>query len=456
MSRIATPILSRRRVLALMASASALAAPMARAQTPGFQAIILSDLHSAYERMGQVLAAIDAHVAAASLPQIVLINGDVFELGNVVATRSAGEIDWLFLEEVAKRAPVVLNIGNHEPDFDNDPANFVARAEALGITVVSNIRDTRTGELYAPEGARIEIGGHLVKIAALGTDAMFTYPRDTRELIQVPSPVEWATQELPPRLAGPGVNIVLSHAGVVADRAILPLVPDGTLLVGGHDHLVFEHAEGATRYVHTGSWSSLITIATIADEGAAPAIERIAIDADGPSIEPLASRIPAVLAQHLTDEERALVATLPAAMTLGETARFTAATIAALAGAHVGFIGHTSFGTGLPAGAVTTHDFNAALRFDGKLMVAQVDGGMLAGILAICNQDGDIPLAERTGDFLYAAPEIEVDPGEVYVIVCNDWSAMNKGRYFGREDIEFTELPDLRLKPLVAEALARG
>lgn len=281
---------------------------------------------------------------------------------------------------------------------------------------------------------------------------MFTYPRDSRELIQAPNPVDWAAEDLPPRLAGPGVNIVLSHAGVVADRAILPLVPDGTLLVGGHDHLVFEHAQGATRYVHTGSWSSLITLATFAAEGAAPAIERIAIDATGPTIEPLASRIPAVLAAHLTDDERAVVATLPAALTLGETARFAAQTMAQAAGADVGFIGHTSFGTGLPAGAVTVFDYNAALRFDGKLMVAQVDAATLAGILAICNQDGDIPLAGRTGDFLYAAPEVE--PKAVYVLVCNDWSAMNKGRYFGREDIEFAELPDLRLKALVAQALA--
>lgn len=447
--------LSRRHLLALTGSASALvlagSLPV-RAQAPGFQALILSDLHSAYERMGQLLAAIDAHIAGATLPQMVLINGDVFELGNVVATRSGGEIDWLFLEELARRAPVVLNIGNHEPDFDSDLAHFATRAEGLGIQVVSNLIDTRTDAPYAPGGARLEIGGLLVKIAALGTDAMFTYPRDSRELIRVPAPLEWAAEELEPRLAGAGVNIVLSHAGVVADREILPGVPDGTLFIGGHDHLVFEHAEGATRYVHTGSWSSLITVATLTGEGEPATIERIAIDATAPSIEPLASRIPQVLDAHLTGEERATVATLPAAMTLGETARFAAATMAGAAGADVGFVGHTTFGTGLPAGDVSVFDYNAAVRFDGRLMVAEVDAATLSEILALCNQDGEIALAERTGDFLYTAPEAAGK--DSYRIVCNDWSATNRGRYFGREDLEFTELPDLRLMALVAEALA--
>lgn len=449
---------SRRTLLKLMASTAALAAAgpaVAQSGGPGFQAIILSDLHSAYERMGQVLAAIDAHIASASLPQVILINGDVFELGNVVATRSQGEIDWLFLEEAAKRTHVVLNIGNHEPDFDPDLAHFVTRARGLGIHVISNLIDARINEFYADQAQYIVEHGNQIVIAALGTDAMFTYPRDARDLIEVPDPVAYAQRDLPIRFAMQGFHILLSHAGVVADREILPLVPDGTLVVGGHDHLVFEHAEGNTRYVHTGSWSSLITLATFTTPGAAPVIERIGIDATGPSIEPLASRIPQVLDAHLTPEERAVVGELRAPLTLGMLARITCAEMAAAVQADMGFIGHTSFGTGLPGGEFTVFDFNAGLRFDGKLMLAEVSGPVLADILTRCNQDEDIPLAERTGDFLYAAPEFDLatDGRPSYRIVCNDWSAMNKGRYFGREDIEFTEVPDLRLKPLMAEVL---
>ncbi|MGG2474928.1 metallophosphoesterase, partial [Rhizobium sp. BR5] len=115
------------------------------AQDVPLRAIVISDLHSAYERIGQLLAAIETRIAADKTPHIILLNGDLFETGNAVATRSGGEIEWTFLAALAKLAPTVINIGNHEPDIDNDLANFVTRARALGITVLSNIIDKRTG-----------------------------------------------------------------------------------------------------------------------------------------------------------------------------------------------------------------------------------------------------------------------------------------------------------------------
>jgi hypothetical protein len=81
-----------------------------------------------------------------------------------------------------------------------------------------------------------------------------------------------------------------------------------------------------------------------------------------------------------------------------------------------------------------------------------VDAATLAAILARCNQDGDVPLAARTGDFLYASPAMQAGK-QIYVIACNDWSAVNRKNYFGREDLVFTEVPDMKLKPLVIEAL---
>lgn len=452
-----TIAISRRRFVAFLASTAiapivpttALAAPA------GFQAIILSDLHSAYERMGQLLATIENQVAAANLPQVILINGDVFESGNVVGSRSAGEIDWALLAALAKLAPTVINIGNHESDFDNDLAHFVERAGGLGITVLSNIGDKRTGKPFAPASAEIDAAGVKITIAALGTDAINTYPKATREMLDIPKPVEWAKAQLPGLLSGEDFKIVLSHAGVVPDREILPILPDGTLMIGGHDHLILEHGQGETRYVHTGSWSSLLTIATFTSPRKAAELERVTIEHVAPSSATLTDLIPAVLAKYLKDEERETVAHLANPMTLGETARFAATAMAARTGADLGFIGHTSFGTGLPSGDVSRFDYNAGLRFDGKLMVADVDAQTLAAIIARSNQDGDVPLSARTGDFLYAAPEIPKGKQQ-YRIVCNDWSAINKKSYFGRDDLVFTEVPELKLKPIVLEALSKA
>ena len=448
----------RRDVLKLMAGTAmlpliALATPVLAQQDVALRAIVISDLHSAYERIGQLLAAIEMRIAADKTPHIILLNGDLFELGNAVATRSAGEIEWTFLAALAKLAPTVINIGNHEPDIDNDLANFVSRAQALGITVLSNINDKRSGKPYAPDRAEVSVGGRQVIVAGLATNAINTYPKATREMLDIPQPVEWAKANLPGIVKSGAINIVLSHAGVVADRDILSLLPDGTLLVGGHDHLNFVHEQGATRYVHTGSWCTSMTVATISAPGKAPAIETIAIDSGAPASPALKSLIEQTLEKHLTAEERAVVGKSAKAMTVDEAGRHVAQLIAAKTGADVGFIGHTSLGAGLPQGDIRRYDFNASLRFDGKLMVAEVDGEVLAQILERCNQDGDIPLAARTGDYLYAMPE-KPETKQRYKLVCNDWSATNQKSYFGRSDLAFTEVPEVKLKQTVLGGLS--
>lgn len=447
----------RRDVLKLMAGTAMLpllvTATPVMAQDVALRAIIISDLHSAYERIGQLLAAIEARIAAEKVPHIILLNGDLFEIGNAVAARSAGEIEWTFLTALAGLAPTVINIGNHEPDIDNDLANFVTRAQALGITVLSNIIDKRSGKPYAPDRAEVKVGDRKVILAGLATNAINTYPKATREMLDIPQPVEWAKVNLPEIVKADAINIVLTHAGVVADRDILPLLPDGTLLVGGHDHLNFVHEQGATRYVHTGSWCTSMTVATIAGPGKAATIETVTINRGAPASPALKVLIEQTLEKHLTAEEREVVGKSAKAMTVDEAGRHVAQLIAAKTGADVGFVGHTSFGAGLPEGDIRRYDFNASLRFDGKLMVTEVDGEALAQILKRCNQDGDIPLASRTGDYLYAMPE-KPETKQRYKLVCNDWSATNQKSYFGRGDLTFTEVPEVKLKQTVLGGLS--
>jgi 2',3'-cyclic-nucleotide 2'-phosphodiesterase (5'-nucleotidase family) len=411
--------------------------------------IILADLHSAYERMGQLLAAVEEEVAGA--PSVILINGDVFEMGNVVASRSAGAIDWALLGELARLAPTVLNLGNHEPDLVDDLADAVARARALGITVVSNIRDKRTGKPYADLSASVSLGDRTLSIVGIATNAMFTYPKDLRDTLDIPDPVPFAKENLPGAFAAGAMPVLMSHAGVVADRAILPLLPDGTLLIGGHDHLLFEHKQGLTRYIHTGSWASTFGVGSVSPDGRV-ALRMRDVDARAPASPKLADLIASTLAKYLTDEDRASVGRSDKAMTLGETGRFVARTMAAAAGANTGFIGHTTFGAGMPEGEVSKYAFDSVVRFDGKLMVAEVEAGVLAEIIQRANQDGNIPLDLRAGDYVYASPIPDAEYDR-FTIVANDWSALNQKSYFGREDLVFTEVPDLRVKALVDAAL---
>ncbi len=447
--------IARRTALKLLAGASLLpivGRPALADTAPGIDFIVIADLHSAYDHIGQLLAAIENHVATASRPCVVLFNGDLFEVGNAVAKRSNGSIDWAFLGALADIAPTVFNLGNHEPDLDPDLAHFVTRAGDLGITVLTNIVDARTGAGYAPASASLEVGGQRVTIAACATDNMFTYPKPTRPQLSIPKPAEWAAANLPSLLGTGGINVLLSHAGVVADKAILPLLADGTLFVGGHDHLNLVHAEGNTRYLHTGSWSDALTVASVAGPGAAAEIRRIDIDPAAPASDRLAGLIADVLAEHLTKDDLAPVGHTDAARSTDEAGLFAAASLAIAVGADAGFIGHTTFGAGLPAGPVSRYAFDACVRFEGKLMTVEVDAATLAAILARCNQFGDFPFAARTGDYLYAAKP-NGDKAH-YRLVCNDWAATNQRAYFGRDDLAFTEVPDRTVKATVIAALS--
>lgn len=448
------PLFNRRSLLALLASTVSLpfwAVSGARADGAAVEVIVLADIHSAYERMAQILAAVEKQVSEARDRALVVINGDIFELGNSIAKNSGGEIDWAFLEAIAKLAPTVVNIGNHEADFDHEMANFVTRARKAGISVISNIIDRRTQKPFTEASATLTVAGKKIVLAGIATSSINTYPKATRETLDIPEPAEWAKANLADIFATGDIHIAVSHAGVVADKKILPLLPDASLLIGGHDHLDFIHAEGATRYIHTGSWGAVMTVASFGAGGVLTA-RRVPIATDAPASPTLEKLISDTTEKYLTPEEREIIGHIENPMSTNEAARFVASVIARKVGADIGFIGHTSFGAGLPRGDISRHAFNACLRFDGKLMMAEVDAATLASIIGVSDQDADIPLQSRTGDYLHSA-HIDLPAAASYRLVCNDWSSMNQKTYFGREDLVFSEVPDIRLKQTVIEAL---
>ena len=91
----------------------------------------------------------------------------------------------------------------------------------------------------------------------------------------------------------PALPILLTHVGLKADRAILPLVPDGTLFAGAHDHLRFVHREGRTVYFHSGSWTEFVSIARLqrTADGVRWDVEQERITPDDPADPPLAALV---------------------------------------------------------------------------------------------------------------------------------------------------------------------
>ena len=450
--------LHRRRLFQLMAVAAV--APGLGALRPATdprvlgRVLAMSDLHSAYERTGQLLAALEAEIAGSDVPHLIAIDGDIFEHGNVVSVRSGGAIDWAFLGELPKLAPTVVNLGNHDNDLTPDLHEVVARMRSLGIVVVSNIVDARTGQPYAEAAVTVLLGQRSLRIVGAGTNSLNTYPKASRDWLSIPEPGEWAQANLIRLLDGADLMLVMSHAGVAGDRDILPLLPDGALMIGGHNHLLFQHEQDRSAYAHTGSWSNAYTTATLFEDGRIT-VDTTAVDLTAAPSPRIAGLIATTLAASLTAEEKAVLGVSPRGLTLGETGRAVAAAMARAAGADAGFIGHTTLGTGLPAGPVTRYAFDAVVRFDGKLMAAEVTPERLAGFMARANQDRPMPLAERSGDFLYGAAE-GLDGKATGRLVTTDWCALNQAEYFGVSDLVFSEVPQARVKATAAAGLLGG
>lgn len=431
-------------------------AAVPRPDAPAAILLVTADQHSAEQRIAQLVARIDALQAThPGVPMAMLINGDAFEHGNPVARRSAGEIDFALMAALATRLPTVLNIGNHEAEFADLPAT-VTRLRDAGVTVISNLRASADGELFAPTTTTLRLGGRTLVIAGLATDDLPTYPSAIRSTLTAPAPVAWARQNLPAFFADADQPVLLSHAGIAADRAILPLVPDGTLFAGAHNHLRFVHPHGRTLYFHSGYWNEYLTVARLDrdEEGAfhwSVEIQPI-LDTD-PADPALADLIARTRAAHLTPEDRTVVGRTHEALDTATAAQLAIHAVRHATRADAVFIGNTTFGAGLPAGEITREAFDAWVRFDGDLCVTEVDGARLARLLAGANQNPSTPFEARHGEFLYATGPTTIDTTKTYRIVTNDWGARNTARYFGEPTLTWTTLPDLRLKAAARQAI---
>jgi 5'-nucleotidase / UDP-sugar diphosphatase len=453
----------------LITAASAVAAA-----TTGLEAmlVVVGDQHSAYERTAHFVAHIDRlKNENPGVPFAILINGDSLEYGNVVARRTAGAIDFAMFSALAQRAPTVINLGNHEPEFYDVPET-VRRIEATGALVISgNLREPGTGKPYARASTRLTLGAHQVTIVGVTTDLLSTYRVAIRPQLDLAEPVAWAKENFPalwrergpparnePSAGGtPALPIVLSHAGLRADRAMLPLVPEGTLFAGAHDHLRFVHREGRTVYFHSGSWMEFMSIARLrrVDQHLQWEVGQVALQADDPADPALAKLVRETLAKHLPPEETLVVGRLPRALGPTEAALFAVEAARAAAGADVALVGATTFGAGLPAGEVTRFAFDACVRFDGTLWVTEVDGVRMKKMLARTNQGPLTPFAERSGENLVAVAPTEVVPGRTYRFVTTDWVAKNAKTYLGDDPPVLTERPELKLKAAVLFALTK-
>ena len=443
------------RGLAAVPLAAGLSRPLRAAEGAEALLLVMADLHSPYARLPAILAEVRTALAAAQgRPAAMILNGDLFERGNVAALRSGASADWAFLKALSAELPVFVNLGNHETAIMDDMAGAVSALTGAGAQPVGNILDRRTGRFFAPVSDRIGLGGIEVAMLGLATNNPFVYRQPIRDTLTLLDPGAFADEAFADATGGADLPVLLSHAGVAADKAILPGLTDGTLMLGAHDHLDFRHQAGRTRYLHGGSWGGQLAVVGLrkAGDGVDMTVEMRPIAADGGDPE-LLDAIASVKAEHLADEDMAVIAERPAALDLPASILLAAEAVRSATEADVAFLGHTTFGAPLAAGPLTRYDFDAFIRFDGDIQVAEVPGETLARIMTRTNQHKATSLDARTGDFVHAA-EIEIDPASTYRIATNGWTAMNQQSYLGTDDLVFAPVDGARLKAIVAEALA--
>ncbi len=418
--------------------------------------IVTADQHSAYARTAQFVALVDEMKAAnPGLPVAVLLDGDTLEYGNVVARRSEGAIDFAMFAALARRGPTVLNLGNHEPEFF-DLAETVKRIESTGVRVVTNIVNRTTNAPFAPAAVKLALGREEAVVVGVTTDRLSTYRVAVRPSLDLADPVTWAKNNFPTLLASTPLRIVLSHAGLVADRGMLPLVPDGTLFIGAHDHLRFVQPFGRTTYIHSGSWNEYASLAWLCrDARGTPRwiVEQRNLDASSPGDPALAALIQETQRKCLTSADLVVTGRLKNALSTAEAARFVARAVCDAAKADAAFIGNTTFGSGLPAGDVTRAALDDCVRFDGTICTATVPGPRLRQLLAVANQGPDTPFEQRRGEFNHAVGPPAIDDARIYRIATTDWGARNTARYFGEPAIAWQEQSGQKLKAATMAAL---
>lgn len=428
--------------------------------TPDAVIVNMADTHSAYDAYPAVVTAAEDLVASypATTEVVFLFNGDLFELGVVVATRSDGAADWEFLRRLTSLGTVVINIGNHEFDFMT-PAEFVAEAERTGAVVIGTVGTTDEPDLVSP-AVDVAIGPASVRIIGVGTDQTNTYPEAVRESLSIPAPAEWVREEWRTLRSGADYTVLASHAGLVADVAILEEIgtdPGLLFAVGGHDHIVLRERVGDTTYLHNGFRAERFNVAELFQTPMGMQVRHrdvITAEVDGADAR-LAEMIAALRAEHLTAEDTAVVGVVPEEMTVLEAAMWSVEQVRDYTGADAAFLNHTSFGSGLPAGPLPRYRFDQFMRFDNDVMRATVDAATMRTILARANQHEKSELSQRSGDFLYTGG-LTVRDGENYEIVTSSWVALdfNQMRYLGTT-VDFEQVPDITTKGILTQRMGR-
>ncbi len=446
----------------------------------------MADLHSAVDRYPALVATVETLIEAhPEHAPLILLNGDLFEPHDPIAVRSDGELDWQVLERLRTLAPVVMNVGNHDYDFD-DPPEMHARAAELKVTMIGNVGFAGSAAALPP-CADVTFSSVTLRIVGITTDQRSTWPERLRETLLLRAPRDWIAT-LWPTIAesdacvsdggpgsapqGPSANgsddgaaaplalLLASHAGLAADRTIWPILrmgPRPLAVFGAHDHLELNAYVDGMRYQHAGMGAKRIGYAVIdIDPEIRVATGLLAVARSERIDSAYAAEVATAHERWLTESEREILGSLTKALPLPQAARWAARHLADEQDADAALLNHTSFGRGLPEGPVSRYAFDRFLRFDNALMKADVDGETLRRILQRTRPPGFDPDGDREhGEPLHGFWPDSIDPTRSYRVLTSDWVARpdHQQRYLGTT-LDFAPVGGDSIKTRLRRALS--
>ena len=417
----------------------------------------LADTHASYSAYGRILSLLDQVIQDnPRTPVLVVINGDVFEIGDLIGQRSGGAGDWAFLAHLRSRAPVLINVGNHEFDFQG-PKEWGAQARALDLAVVSNIRNSQDNQLIAPDFFEFEG----FTFPGFATTALNTYVPGVRGQLVIPDPLESLGQFQKQHDVSPPKMFVLSHAGLNDDRRLLEFTGSQSLLAGAHNHQTF-HYQFADRYAYfqqgfRGESVKLIHLGGVGNPSSTR-FQEVIIDSSYPEEVAFAKEIAALRKDYLRAEDQESVGGMSRQLNFAEAVQWAVERIQQGTEADLALVNHTSFGSGLPEGVVSRYAFSTFVRFDNRLVEANLPGVDIKKIIEHSQQEGDTPLGRRQGAVLFTAtPRTHFEDHTEYRFVTSDWVALeaNQKGYLGLpHTVSFSPVAEFTVRSVLGAALA--
>jgi 2',3'-cyclic-nucleotide 2'-phosphodiesterase (5'-nucleotidase family) len=413
-----------------------------------------TDPHDGTERGGIArLAATVAEVRAEdpSRPVVLLFAGDLLQ-GTLTSSLFLGLPDLVLFERMGVDAAVM---GNHELDYDQEVFRGLTEEAAFPFLTANVASDPEP----LPVLSSIVIGrpGE-PKIAVLGLTTpeltTATHPRNI-EGISVEEPIAVAGRLLPALREDADLVVVLSHMGIADDRRLAESVSGIDLIVGGHNHNLYETPVltdnvPIVQAGERGGWLGRMDFSCL--EGRFTPVEYalIPIDAASPKDPEIAEEVQRITLDAERELDKDVGFSMQELSAWRELIRreeapfgnFVADLAREITLADVALFNGGGFRASIPAGAVTLKSIYQAFPFRNELVLGELTG---ARLLATLERSAALDPSENPGGFLQVSGvryiiadgrlanatigDVPIDPARRYRIVTSDFLAAGGDGY---------------------------